>query len=104
MPQNAGCYVCHDDDTDILTCLTTGTAQAGGDGPGWLGGTGGCADSCHHRLDQGAICFPSTDFENWGSVAASVQPCTEAGLVDDTNMALFCEYASNPHHNVIPSS
>ena len=89
MPINAGCIVCHNDDSDILTCDTTGAA-GNDDGPGWGDGSGECPhDDCRHRHDQGAVCFASTDFVNWGSVAATVQPCSEASLVDDTNMALF---------------
>lgn len=46
-------------------------------------------NSCHHRHDQGAICFTQESFVNWGTVASTVQPCADTTIVDDTNMALF---------------
>ena len=89
MPIVTGCAMCHHDDTNLLSCDVDGVAGTE-DGPGWLGGTTDCAmNSCHHRHDQGAICFTSDSFVNWGTVASTVQPCLDTTIVDDPDMALF---------------
>jgi hypothetical protein len=89
MPIQTGCTVCHNDDTDILTCATTG-APGGDDGPGWgPRSTADCQQSCNHGHDQGAVCFTNDEFVRWGTVGAAVQPCAESSLVLDTGLALF---------------
>ena len=94
MPIVAGCSVCHPDDHNILSC----DPDSEDDGPGWLDGTGDCpTEWCHHRHDQGAICFTSESFVNWGSAADTVQPCAAENIQELDNMALifYCiEFAS----------
>ena len=96
-PIHTGCTVCHNDDTDILQCELTGVPGSD-DGPGWGDGTGACpAEHCHHRHDQGAICFRSSDFVQWGEIAPTVQPCADSNIEDNANMALIfscIQYAS----------
>jgi hypothetical protein len=88
MPIVAGCSVCHPDDHNILSCGADGDPGED-DGPGWGDGTGECpAEDCHHRHDQGAICFTAESFVNWGAVADTVQPCAAESLVEDRSMAL----------------
>ena len=88
MPIHAGCTVCHPDDlaAGILDCSASGTA-GGDDGPGWAST---CADDCagRHDLDQGAICFTSEAFVEWGAASDLVQPCGLTNIAQDPNQAL----------------
>ena len=97
MPIVAGCSVCHHDDNNILSCGADGV-PGDDDGPGWGDGTGESpAEDCHHRHDQGAICFTSESFVHWGVVGGRVHPCSNADIQEDTSMALnfrCVEYAT----------
>jgi hypothetical protein len=85
MPIHTGCTTCRSDDSNILTCAITGAP--GNDSPPDVAGC--LRDSCRHAQDQGALCFASTSYMAWGSLAATVRPCDDTSLIDDTNMALF---------------
>jgi hypothetical protein len=91
MPIHAGCNVCHADDlaAGILDCGASGTPGSD-DGPGFAGGTSDCASDCagRHDLDQGAICFTSEEFTEWGQHSDLVQPCGEANIEPDPSQAI----------------
>ena len=89
MPIHAGCNVCHPDDLDagIMDCGAQGEAGSD-DGPGFAStcGTESCAG--RHDLDQGAICFTSEEFTEWGQHSDLVQPCGEANIEPGPDQAL----------------
>lgn len=100
MPIVAGCSVCHPEDQNLLSCGTDG-ANTEEDGPGWLDEAGEPTECqtewCHHTHDQGAICFTSESFVNWGNVTDTVQPCAAENHEELDNMALIfhcIEFAS----------